>query len=114
MVERFKTWWSQTEARRTRIVSEYGNLAIVLYLLISAANVAIVYLLLQQGFEIGDSAGQAATLGLAWVSAKVFIPARVALLVVLTPAVAETGRALGWLPALPPTAPTSTTTPSSE
>ncbi len=114
MVERVKGWWSRNEARRNRIVEEYGPLAVGLYLLISLANVVIVYILLQQGFDIGGSGGKAATLGLAWVSAKVFVPARVALLVVLTPLVAEGARSVGWLSALPPTAPTTTTPPSSD
>jgi len=114
MLERFKGWWSRTEARRKHLVSEYGNLAIVLYLLISVANVAIVYVMLRQGFEIEGAAGQAATLGVAWAAAKAFIPARIALLVVLTPVVAEAARARGMLPALPPSTPPSTTTPSSE
>ncbi|MEM6925974.1 MAG: DUF1279 domain-containing protein [Myxococcota bacterium] len=109
-----KEWWARTEGRRDRLVAEYGNLAVVLYLLISLANVVIVYILLQQGFEIGSSGGQAATIGLAWVTAKIFIPGRIALLVLLTPLVAEGGRALGWLPALPPRATTPTTTPSSD
>jgi len=114
MVERLKGWWTHNEARRKRLVAEYGNLAIVMYLLISIANVAIVYALLRQGVEVEGAAGRAATLGVAWAAAKAFIPARIALLVVLTPAVAEFARWRGLLPELPPNTPTSSTTPSSE
>lgn len=114
MVEAVKAWWHRTQAQRERMVDEYGKLAIGLYLLISVVNVAIVYWLLQRGFEIGDSAGQAVTLGLAWGSAKLFIPFRIALLVVVTPIVAGWARSMGWLPALPPTEPTTSTTPSSD
>ncbi len=70
-------------------VAEYGMIALIIYLSISALTILGFYIAITAGFRSGDSdSGTVGTLVAAWLAAKLTMPLRLGATLVLTPIVA--------------------------
>ena len=70
--------------RLKALVTEYGHVAIVIYLVISVLVFGGFAIAIMQGFEVESAAG---ILGAAWVATKLTQPVRIGVALVLTPIV---------------------------
>jgi hypothetical protein len=90
------------------LVEEYGTVAVVTYLAISLCTVAAFAIAIHIGIKVegstepGSGLGLAATLGAAWVAAKVTVPLRILGTLVLTPVL---GKLVHRFRKQPPTVP---------
>lgn len=81
--------------RLKALFDEYGMVAVVTYLAISLCSVAAFAIAIHVGFKVEGSTtadsglGLAATLGAAWVAAKVTVPLRILSTLVLTPVIGK-------------------------
>jgi hypothetical protein len=73
----------------TRVFTEYGAVALVLYLAIFALVFAGVWFALQAGWAPSSTAGKAGGLAATYIITKLTQPLRIAATVVLTPLVAK-------------------------
>ena len=73
----------------TRVFTEYGAVALVLYLTIFALVFAGIWFALQAGWAPSSAAGKAGGLAAAYIITKLTQPLRIAATVVLTPLVAK-------------------------
>ena len=80
-----------TTMRKTlkNILSEYGKVAVVLYLVIFALVLGGSWLAIRAGWAPESAAGKASSFAAAYIVTKVMQPLRIGLTVVLTPLVAR-------------------------
>ncbi|MEJ7732243.1 MAG: hypothetical protein WKG00_23930 [Polyangiaceae bacterium] len=99
--------------RLKALFAEYGQLAIVIYLVIFVVVLAGFALAIRFGVQVDGTAGAAGTLGAAWLATKLTQPLRIAAALALTPVVAALRHRLrGTTPAAP--APTADAAPSAD
>ena len=81
-----KTGKPTLKQRLEEHLAEYGPIALVIYLSISALTIAGFYIAIKTGFHSGESSsGTAGTLLAAWLAAKLTLPLRIGATFVLTP-----------------------------
>ena len=69
-------------------LAEYGPIALVIYLSLSALTILGFYIAIKSGLRSGDStSGDAGTLLAAWLAAKITLPLRIGATFLLTPIV---------------------------
>lgn len=67
-------------------LAEYGPIALVIYLSLSALTILGFYVAIKSGLRSGDStSGDAGTLLAAWLAAKITLPLRIGATFILTP-----------------------------
>jgi hypothetical protein len=99
--------------RLKALFAEYGQLAIVIYLVIFVVVLAGFALAIRFGVQVDGTAGAAGTLGAAWLATKLTQPLRIAAALALTPVVAALRHRLrGTTPA--PAAPPAVPAPAAE
>jgi len=74
--------------RLKALFAEYGQLAIVIYLVIFVVVLAGFAVAIRFGVQVEGTAGAAGTLGAAWLATKLTQPLRIAAALALTPVVA--------------------------
>lgn len=82
------------KARMTKLLEEYGSVALTTYLVIWVAVLAAFAVALQAGIEVKSAAGTTGLLAGAWVATKLTQPLRILATLALTPFVAALWRKL--------------------
>lgn len=72
-----------------RLLAEYGRIALVIYVVLTALSWIGFLVAISSGIEIEAASGKAGTIAAAWVAAKVTQPIRIGVTILLTPLVAR-------------------------
>ena len=112
-------WWSSLKARHEDLIKEYGNAAIVTYLVIFFGTWVSFWAAMRAGFEVSSAGGAAGTIGGAYLATKLTQPVRIGATLVGTPIMVALWRRVRGDPPEPaagptPDSPTPTGTPSPE
>ena len=75
--------------RLETLITEYGSVALVIYLVIFGGTIVAVWAAINAGFEVEGAAAEGGTWLAAWAATKLTQPARIAATLVLTPIVAR-------------------------
>ena len=77
------------KARLEALLAKYGKLALIIYFAIFALVLAGFAIAIRIGVQVESAAGEAGTLGAAWLATKLTQPLRILATVLLTPVVAR-------------------------
>ncbi|CAN5712084.1 hypothetical protein BH11MYX2_BH11MYX2_00490 [soil metagenome] len=73
------------KVRLKKLIADYGNVAVVTYLLFSLIAVAIFSVIIGLGFGATSSSGIFGTIVAGWIAAKVTVPLRILATLAVTP-----------------------------
>lgn len=71
--------------RLSTLFAEYGRIAIASYLVVSALTIAAFSIAIGIGFEPSTATGVVEVIGAGWLAAKVTVPLRILVVLVITP-----------------------------
>jgi hypothetical protein len=80
-----REWWRRWSARYQDTLAEYGNAAIVTYLVVFVGTLVGFYGAMRFGYQVEGSVATAGTVGAAYFATKMTQPIRIAATVLLTP-----------------------------
>jgi hypothetical protein len=80
--------WTEARGRWEQLLTEFGTIALVTYLVIALVVFAGFVVAIRMGFQVESAAANAGTFGAAWIGLKLTQPIRIGATVALTPVVA--------------------------
>ena len=83
------TIFKQANEKLQSLLSEYGGVALVTYIVIFALTLFGFYTAIQSGFKLDGVTGEAGTIGAAYLATKATLPIRVGATFLLTPIAAR-------------------------
>lgn len=79
------SWWTRLRERYAHLLEEFGSAAVAVYAVLFFGTWLGFWIAISYGFDAGENAANAGTIGGAWVATKVTQPVRIAATIAITP-----------------------------